>query len=56
LTGIAAGLELDDDVAEPLDVKEPQVDAQVVPVDVAMHLSSDEREPLRSVGRRAIAR
>jgi hypothetical protein len=33
-------------------VEEPQVDAELVPVDVAMHLSPDEREPLTDLAER----
>ncbi|MDQ0541000.1 hypothetical protein QF011_003578 [Curtobacterium flaccumfaciens] len=40
------GLELDHHVPELLDVEEQQVDVEVVPVDVEVHLPADEREPL----------
>lgn len=48
LTGIArvkvGGLEFDDDVAQLLNVEEQQIDVEVVPIDVEMHLSANERE------------
>lgn len=48
LTGVAgferAGLELDDDVAQLLDVEEEQIDGEVGAVDIEMDLAPDEGE------------